>query len=202
MVVGANAARAWSTGSMPVPMLVAMAAMTTEQCGERYAELRAPLAKAHAEWRQANSTIVLPIEAEQGYRAALDKMSADVRKRNEIPEQAMCELLLSAFYNNAWPLSENTPNTALGVLGMQVAISSPDDLPYVEKTIDGFDAKAKGIQPGDRITAINQVSTKGLQLIEVTGRLRGPAGSQASITVKRSGSETPITYQVTRRAWQ
>src|SRR4051812_33508149 len=194
-------AYAWSTGSVPpVAVLVAMAALTTEVCGDWYTDLRLPLAKAHASWREANAATIRPIEADDAYRAWFDKTLAEERKRK--PDRGVCELAISAFFNNAWPLSENAPNTELGVLGMEVRIPPGADTPQVTKTIEGFDAKTQGIQPADHILAINHVSTKGLGLIEVISRLRGPAGTRASITVKRDGTDAPITYEVTRRARQ
>jgi C-terminal processing protease CtpA/Prc len=195
-------AYAWLTGSVPVPVLVAMAAATTEGCGDWYPDLRVPLAKAHASWRETNAATIRPIETEQGYRELFDEMLADAKKQKQGPERGVCELMVSAFYNNAWPLSENASNTELGVVGMEVGIPPGDDFPRVIKTLDGFDAKTQGVQAGDRIIAINQVSTKGLEMIEVTGRLRGLAGTRASVTIKRDGSEAPITYQITRRPWQ
>jgi carboxyl-terminal processing protease len=80
-------------------------------------------------------------------------------------------------------------------INKQVSPKSGDgrDLPaYVEVVapIEDTPAYKAGIQSGDLIVKIEGESTENLQIDEVVGRLRGPAGSVVNVTVRRGASLT------------
>jgi carboxyl-terminal processing protease len=62
---------------------------------------------------------------------------------------------------------------------------------------DGSPAEAAGLQPEDRIIAVDGVSIVGLSLSEMISKVRGPAGSEVVLTVEREG-EQPFEVTVTR----
>ncbi|MBN1814533.1 MAG: S41 family peptidase [Anaerolineae bacterium] len=62
---------------------------------------------------------------------------------------------------------------------------------------EGSPAEAVGLQPEDRIVAVDGVSIVGLTLSEAISKVRGPAGSEVVLTVEREG-EQPFDVTVTR----
>lgn len=62
---------------------------------------------------------------------------------------------------------------------------------------EGSPAEAAGLQPEDRIIAVDGVSIVGLSLSEMISKVRGPAGSEVVLTVEREG-EQPFDVTVTR----
>jgi carboxyl-terminal processing protease len=59
-------------------------------------------------------------------------------------------------------------------------------------------AEAAGVQEGDRITAIDGVSTQDWEIGKVSDKLRGTPGSQVSVTYARPGVSEPIKLRFTR----
>lgn len=64
---------------------------------------------------------------------------------------------------------------------------------------DGSPAAAADIKPGDIIYTIDKEPTFDLTLTEVEQKLRGPAGSEVTLLLRR-GTEKPITVKVKRAA--
>jgi carboxyl-terminal processing protease len=62
---------------------------------------------------------------------------------------------------------------------------------------EGSPAETAGLQPEDRIVAVDGVSIVGLSLSEAISKVRGPAGSEIVLTVEREG-EQPFEVTVTR----
>lgn len=62
---------------------------------------------------------------------------------------------------------------------------------------EGSPAEAAGLQPEDRIIAVDGVSIVGLPLSEMISKVRGPAGSEVVLTVEREG-ERPFDVTITR----
>lgn len=77
-------------------------------------------------------------------------------------------------------------------VGVGVELKNPDDLggePVVVRLIRGGPAHVAGIEPADRLTAIDRVPTAGVGLAEVVARLRGQEGSSVVLTLNRAGTE-------------
>src|SRR5262249_32316690 len=62
----------------------------------------------------------------------------------------------------------------------------------------GSPAYKAGSRPGDVIIMVNDKATENLNTTEIADLLKGPRGTQVKIVVTREGSETPITFTVTR----
>ncbi len=62
---------------------------------------------------------------------------------------------------------------------------------------EGSPAEAAGLQPKDRVIAVDGVSIVGLSLSEAISKVRGPAGSEVVLTVEREG-EQPFEVTVIR----
>jgi carboxyl-terminal processing protease len=71
----------------------------------------------------------------------------------------------------------------------QIAIASP---------LKGRPAEKAGILAGDVIVKIDGVSTDGMSLTDAIGHIRGPKGTQVTLTVVRVGAAAPLDIAVTR----
>ncbi len=64
--------------------------------------------------------------------------------------------------------------------------------------LKGRPAEKAGLQAGDIVIKIDGQSTEGLSLTEAISRIRGPKGTQVTLTVVRTGAPTPIDITITR----
>ena len=63
---------------------------------------------------------------------------------------------------------------------------------------DGGPAARAGVMAGDVVTAVDGASIQGLTLNQVLGRMRGPTGSRAELTVARKDQDRPVSIMVVR----
>ena len=59
-------------------------------------------------------------------------------------------------------------------------------------------AERAGVQTSDRIIQLDGRSTEGWKQDQAVKELRGPAGTTAELTIRRTGVDKPITYKLTR----
>jgi carboxyl-terminal processing protease len=64
--------------------------------------------------------------------------------------------------------------------------------------IEGTPADRAGVKPGDVITQVNGESVVGLTLNEAVDMMRGPVGSEITITITREGTPDPFDVKLTR----
>ncbi len=83
-----------------------------------------------------------------------------------------------------------------GGLGLEVTQAS--GLLKVITPIDDTPGAKAGIKPGDIIVEINGHSTEGLGLDDAVTKMRGAPGTQITLTLKRSGINTPVHLTLTR----
>jgi carboxyl-terminal processing protease len=84
-----------------------------------------------------------------------------------------------------------------GGLGLEVTESAGGLLKVITPIDDTPGAKA-GIKPGDIIVEIDHKPTQGLSLDDAVTKMRGPAGTQINLTLKRAGINTPVNVTLTR----
>jgi carboxyl-terminal processing protease len=84
--------------------------------------------------------------------------------------------------------------------GLGIVISKPSlDKPLtVISPIEGTPAHRAGIRAGDVISEIEGVETLDLTADQALKRLRGPKGTQVSITVTRAGEDAPLHFTIVR----
>jgi len=84
--------------------------------------------------------------------------------------------------------------------GLGIVISKPSlDRPLtVISPIEGTPAYRAGIRAGDVISQIEGVDTLDMMVDQALKRLRGPKGTQVSITVTRPGEEAPLHFTIIR----
>ncbi len=122
----------------------------------------------------------------------------DEEKAMEAAIQGMLSSLdPHSTYVNADAYREMRAQTRGQYDGLGVEVTSVDGLVRVISPIDGTPAARAGIQAGDHFIALDGVSLIGLTLDEAVRRMRGVAGTQATVTVAREGRD-PFDVVVTR----
>ena len=82
--------------------------------------------------------------------------------------------------------------------GLGIEITIKDGVLTVVAPIEDTPAFKAGILAGDQIIKIDGESTKNLTLMDSVKKLRGPKGSQVTITIMREGFTKPRDFTLTR----
>ncbi|MDO5632539.1 MAG: S41 family peptidase [Paracoccus sp. (in: a-proteobacteria)] len=85
---------------------------------------------------------------------------------------------------------------SFGGLGMEV--TQEDGIVKVVSPIDDTPAAKAGVKSGDFITHVNGESLMGLGVDQAVDRMRGPVGSEVTITILRQGEQEPFDLTMTR----
>ena len=85
---------------------------------------------------------------------------------------------------------EFTESTNAAYGGIGIYLSQTDEKkPFVAGLMEGMPAEAAGLERGDIITAINGESVDSMKLEDISKRIRGPVGTNVTLTVSRNGEE-------------
>lgn len=82
--------------------------------------------------------------------------------------------------------------------GLGIEVTQEEGVVKVVSPIEGTPADKAGIKTGDLITAVNGESVMGLNLNDAVDLMRGPVGSEITITVVREGTPEPFDIKITR----
>ncbi|WP_372803245.1 S41 family peptidase [Paracoccus seriniphilus] len=82
--------------------------------------------------------------------------------------------------------------------GLGIEVSQEDGLVKVVSPIDDTPAAEAGVKAGDYITHVNGESLLGLTLDEAVDMMRGPVGSEITVTLLREGENEPFDLTMTR----
>ncbi|MDP8257533.1 MAG: S41 family peptidase [Candidatus Alcyoniella australis] len=82
--------------------------------------------------------------------------------------------------------------------GLGIEITTKDDYIHVISPIEDTPAWKAGIRAGDYIVRIEGQSTKGMDLMEAVSLLRGPKGTDVTISVMHEGYPAPKDVTITR----
>ena len=85
---------------------------------------------------------------------------------------------------------------AFGGLGIEV--TQEDGFVKVVSPMDGTPAFEAGIEAGDFITHVDSEPTLGLTLSEAVDKMRGPVGSEITLTIVRAGESEPLDIVIVR----
>ncbi len=79
------------------------------------------------------------------------------------------------------------------LLNLRNGVVTVGDPPFL-----GTPAARAGVREGDKIIKVDGVSTKTLGLDESSQRIRGPAGTEVTLTIERDGVPQPLDFKVVR----
>ncbi|MBC7144380.1 MAG: S41 family peptidase [Thioclava marina] len=82
--------------------------------------------------------------------------------------------------------------------GLGIEVTQEDGFVKVVSPMDGTPAADAGIQSGDFITAVDGESLMGMSLDQAVDKMRGPVGSEITITLVREGEQEPFDVTLTR----
>ncbi len=82
--------------------------------------------------------------------------------------------------------------------GLGIRITAKDEIITVVTPLPDTPAYKLGISPGDRIVKINDESAIGLTLREAVTKLRGPEGTDVTISIDRDGEDEVLEFTITR----
>lgn len=82
--------------------------------------------------------------------------------------------------------------------GLGIEVSQEDGLVKVVSPIDDTPAALAGVRAGDYITHVNGESMMGLTLDQAVEMMRGPVGSEITVTILREGETEPFDLTMTR----
>lgn len=82
--------------------------------------------------------------------------------------------------------------------GIGIELGLRNNILTVIAPIEGTPAHALGLQGGDQIVRIEGKPTKGWSTLDAVKLLRGPKGTEVSITIQRGGLDQPFDITITR----
>jgi carboxyl-terminal processing protease len=84
-------------------------------------------------------------------------------------------------------------------VGIGVEVDSRCGVPVVASTMSGSPAEAAGLQPGDVIAEVDDVSTRRLDIRGLRDLILGKEGDDLTLTIERPNEPDPLIVEVTRQ---
>ncbi len=101
-------------------------------------------------------------------------------------------------YMNAKAFADMQVTTRGQFGGLGIEVTHEAGYIRVVSPIDDTPAMRAGVKAGDLIVALDGKTVQGLSLNEAVDKMRGTPGSKITITIKRSGVDTPIELSMNR----
>jgi carboxyl-terminal processing protease len=92
----------------------------------------------------------------------------------------------------SWSRGDNT------YVGIGISVSTRNSEPRIVEVYDDTPAQRAGLRAGDFLVNINGKSVENLALDEMTGLVRGPAGTAVQLVVRRGSDPQLLTFSVQR----
>lgn len=171
--------------------------------------LWAPLAQSddtpRTEDPQAATQSVLPLEDLRVFTKAYEHIRSSYIK--EIDDQTLLEYAIRGMLEQLDPHSVYLDASSFDDLqvhttgefgGLGIEVSMEDGFIKVVSPIDDTPAERAGVEAGDLIIKIDDTTIKGLSLNEAVDKMRGPKGSEISLTIVREGVDQPLELTLVR----
>lgn len=148
---------------------------------------------------------VLPLEDLRVFTKAFDRIRSGYVK--EIDDRTLLEYAIRGMLDELDPHSSYLDATSFEDLqvnttgefgGVGIEVGMEDGYVKVISPIDETPAARAGVESGDLIIKINNDVVKGLSLDAAVDKMRGPKGSDITITIVREGVDGPFDLTLTR----
>jgi carboxyl-terminal processing protease len=98
------------------------------------------------------------------------------------------------------PEEVKSENEALSgqITGIGVYLGEQGGAPFIQSVVSGSPAARAGLLSGDRIIAIDGTSAENLSVEEIARLVRGPEGTQVTLTIIHAHGNSPINVTITR----
>jgi len=103
----------------------------------------------------------------------------------------------SALYSPK-ELAEFTASTGGRYGGLGMLVEDQEGVIVVSRVYPHTPAEAGGVREGDHIVGVDEKSTRGWKLVQVTDALKGTPGTPVAVTFGRTGVTQPINMKFTR----
>ena len=133
---------------------------------------------------RVRSTHVESVKSKELIRAAIDGMLSSLDPHSGyLPPESFEDMQVDT-------------KGAFGGLGIEV--TQEDGFVKVVSPMDGTPAFEAGVEAGDFITHVDSEPTLGLTLSEAVDKMRGPVGSEITLTIVRAGQTDPLEIVIVR----
>jgi carboxyl-terminal processing protease len=133
--------------------------------------------------KQVEKSYVEPVSDAELVRDALKGMLTRLDPHSDYMDQEQYEQMTAVTRGE------------FGGIGVELTLEAR--VPEVIAPIDGTPAADAGIEPGDRITKIDEQPTTGMDVEEIVKRLRGSPGTKVALTISRN-DRPPFDLTLTR----
>jgi carboxyl-terminal processing protease len=82
--------------------------------------------------------------------------------------------------------------------GIGAEIGIKNDILTIIAPLPDMPAEKAGLMAGDKVLAINDESTAGINVDEAVNKIRGPKGTEVTLTIKREGEDDILTITIVR----
>lgn len=82
--------------------------------------------------------------------------------------------------------------------GIGAYIDVKDGQPLIVQPMEGSPAEQAGLRPNDQILKVDGQDVHGISVAELRSKVRGPKGSQVTLTVQHTGESQPVDVTITR----
>lgn len=101
-------------------------------------------------------------------------------------------------YLDATEVESFQSHTAGHFVGIGVEIATRDGWLVITSVLPGGPALAAGLRPGDKVLAIDGTYARDLPLLDAIRRVRGDAGSELELSIRREGQADAVVVRVRR----
>ncbi len=110
----------------------------------------------------------------------------------------LSELDPHSSYLDASSFDDLQVNTTGEFGGLGIEVGMENGFVKVISPIDDTPAKKAGVEAGDLIIKLDEKSVKGMSLGDAVKEMRGPKGSEITVTIVREGVDQPFELVITR----
>ena len=153
----------------------------------RLSENRRLLKVQYSDWRKLNLIL-----------QTVDENYVDEVDREKVTEAAVSAALQAldphSMYMPPRRLEETEEDLAGNFSGIGIQFNVPNDTAVVIEVIPGGPAEKLGMQPGDRLLKVDDKVIAGVKFPQdsMVRRMKGPAGTKVTVTVKRGSDVIPF----------